>query len=97
MIEGEAEGVPEQRKCIESETYLNVQAGGFLRTHVETGQEVCKGDLLGEIKDVYGCKVEEVVMPFDGMVTGIRTKPVVWPGEVAFLVTRFVTRGHIWP
>jgi predicted deacylase len=97
MIEGEPEGVPEQRKCIEAESYLNVQVGGFLRTHVETGQEVSKGDLLGEIKDVYGRKVEEVIMPFDGMVTGIRTKPVVWPGEVAFLASRFVTRGHIWP
>jgi predicted deacylase len=97
MIEGELEGVPEQRRCIEPETYLYVQEGGFLRPNVETGQEMSKGDLLGEIKDVYGRKLEEIIAPFDGMVTGIRTKPVAWPGEVAFLVTRFVTKGTIWP
>jgi predicted deacylase len=97
MIEGEIEGVPEQRRCIESETYLYSQVGGFLRPHVETGQEMAKGDLLGVITDVYGRKLEEVIAPFDGMVSGIRTKPIVWPGEVAFLVTRFVTQGTNWP
>lgn len=97
MIGGNIEGVPEQRRCVESETYLYVEAGGFLRPNVETGHEMTKGELLGEVADVYGRPVEEIIAPFDGLVTGIRTKPIVWPGEVAILVTRFVTKGTIWP
>jgi predicted deacylase len=96
MIGGEIEGVPEQRRCVEPETYLYSQVGGFLRPNVETGQEISKGDLLGEITDVYGRVVEKVVAPFDGLASGIRTKPIIWPGEAAFLITRFVTKGILW-
>jgi predicted deacylase len=35
---------------------------------------------LGEV-------LEELRSPIDGMILGIRTKPIIWPGEKAFLVS----------
>jgi predicted deacylase len=96
MLEGTIEGVPEKRRIIEPETYLDSKGSGFLRPVVETGQLVSEGQFLGELLDIYGRKVEEIRVPFDGIVTGIRTKPVAWPNERLFLVSRFV-EGTYWP
>jgi predicted deacylase len=91
MIEGELEDIPEERRVIDKETYVYAQTGGLLRPTVRTGDLVSKGDLLGVVKDAYGTVVEEFTAPFDGVVTGIRTKPVVWAGEPVFLASTFIT------
>ncbi len=91
MIEGDLEDIPKERRVIDKETYVYAQIGGLLRPAVSTGQLVSKGDLLGVAKDVYGTEVEEFKAPFDGIVTGVRTKPVVWAGEPVFLTSTFIT------
>lgn len=91
MIEGDLEGIPEERKVIDNETYIYAQVGGLLRSNVLTGDLISEGELLGVVKDVYGTVVEEFTAPFDGIVTGIRTKPVVWGGEPVFLTSTFIT------
>jgi predicted deacylase len=91
MIEGDLEDLPEERRCIDRETYIYAQVGGLLRPYVRTGDLMAKGDLLGVATDVYGIATEEFRAPFDGVVTGIRTKPVVWAGEPAFLTSTFIS------
>jgi predicted deacylase len=85
MLKGEVEGVPAQRRYIDSEVYVYTDKGGFLKPAVTTGQAIREGDLLGTCLDIYGRKVEESFSPVTGLVTGVRTKPVVWPGEPVFL------------
>lgn len=97
MVEGEIEPVPGQRKCIDSETYLYASNTGILRAKVKTGQLIKKGDLLGLVQDFYGKVKEEVRSPLDGIVTGIRTKPMVWTGEPVFLVANFIEEGAAGP
>jgi predicted deacylase len=96
MLEGTIEGLPKNRRIVETETYLDSKGSGFLKPLVETGQLISEGQLLGELLDIYGRKVEEILSPFDGIVTGVRTKPVAWPNERLFLVSRFV-EGTYWP
>ena len=54
------------------------------------GELVTAGQPIGTICDVYGRVNQEVTAPHDGLVTGIRTKPVVWAGEPVFLVANFI-------
>jgi len=90
MIEGEVERVPERRRYIDSETYIFARNGGFLRPSVKTGDLIHEGQLIGITQDLYGNTLEEISSPLDGIVTGIRTKPVAWGGEMLFLVAGFI-------
>lgn len=91
MIEGDLEDIPQERRCIDRETYVYAQVGGLLRPNVRTGDLMSRGELLGVATDVYGTVVEEFRAPFDGIVTGIRTKSVVWAGEPVFLTSTFIS------
>ncbi len=91
MLDGQPEDIPKNRKTVEAETYCYVKKGsGILKPFKKTGNLMEKNSILGVVMDVYGNEVEKILAPFDGIVTGIRTKPVVWGGEVAFLVSRFI-------
>ena len=91
MIKGVSEGIPEKRRYIDSETYVYANIGGILRPKVKTGELIAEGQLLGIVHDVYGNTVEEAHASLDGIVTGIRTKPVVWGGEPMFLIAPFIS------
>ena len=91
LIDGTIKGIPQDRKCIDTETYIYVKEGGLLRPTVKTGESVQEGQLIGTICDVYGEVNQRLSSPLDGIVTGVRTKPVVWPGEPAFLVANFIS------
>ena len=97
MIQGELEPVPQDRKCIDSETYLYADHTGVLRAQVQTGQLIEEGERLGVIQDFYGTIKQEVHAPLEGIVTGIRTKPMVWAGEPVFLVANFIEAGEVGP
>jgi len=90
MLPGKIEGVPAKRRYIDSEVYVYANKGGLLKPAVVTGQEIKEGDLLGVCLDIYGHTVEEFRAPLTGLATGIRTKPVVWPGEPVFLTAQLL-------
>jgi len=90
MIPGVIEGLPENRRCIDTETYVYATEGGISRPLVRTGELVEEGQVIGTICDVYGRVNQEVVAPHSGLVTGIRTKPIVWAGEPVLLVANFI-------
>jgi predicted deacylase len=90
MLPGEVEDVPNKRRFIDSEVYVYADKGGLLKPAMSTGQAVNEGDLIGICLDIYGRTVEEYHSPVTGLVTGVRTKPVVWPGEPVFLTARLL-------
>jgi len=90
MVEGTLQQIPAERVCIDTETYLYASVGGILRPKVRTGDRIKKGALLGSVIDFFGGVNEKILAPLDGVVTGIRTKPVVWAGDPTFLVANFI-------
>lgn len=61
---------------------------GFLRPYVEIGDRVVEGQRIGLITDVAGNTVEEVLAVQDGVVTTIRTKPILPAGGATFQVSK---------
>jgi len=91
MIEGQPEGIPKERKYIDTETYIYATVGGLLRPKVKTGDLAKEGQIIGVLYDVHGHITEKVSAPFDCIVTGIRTKGVAWVSEPLFLVSSFIS------
>lgn len=89
---GNLEGVPvlpRQWRLIEGRPDHS-QRAGFLRSFVELGDRVFAGQRIGQIADVAGANVEEVLAVQDGIVTTIRTKPILPAGGATFQVSRVI-------
>jgi predicted deacylase len=54
---------------------------------VQLGEQVSKGQRIGLISDVAGNALEEVLALHDGIVTTIRTKPILPAGGATFQVS----------
>ncbi len=61
-------------------------AGGFFRTAVQLGDDIDRGARLGDIVDLDGDVVAEVVAPMSGEVWASRTTPAVRPGELISMI-----------
>lgn len=81
--------LPRQWHTIEGRPDHSIK-GGFLRPFVELGDRVIQGQRIGLITDLVGKTVEEVVAVQDGIVTTVRTKPVLPPGGATFQVSKVV-------
>lgn len=63
--------------------YLNADMAGIFVPKIEIGDQVKKGDILGEILNPLSGNVEQVVeAPIDGMVFTRREYPVVYSGSL---------------
>jgi predicted deacylase len=78
--------LPRQWKVIEGRPDHSENAG-FLQSFVQLGEQVSEGQRLGLISDVAGNTHEEVLAPHDGIVTTIRTKPILPAGGATFQVS----------
>lgn len=63
--------------------HLYSERGGFFISNVDVGDMVSKGDTLGEIRNLNGKIIEEIVVPTDG-VTFMVTSPAIWEGDVTY-------------
>lgn len=88
MVEG-APDLPSSWSIIEG-GWINSNQGGFLRPKVRLNQKVLKNNVLGEIVNVHGLKVEDIKAPYDGIVYGIRTFPSLDPGDWTFFIGKFL-------
>ncbi|MES9539541.1 MULTISPECIES: M14 family metallopeptidase [unclassified Actinomadura] len=71
-------------------THVTSAEGGFFRALAEPGDVVPAGRPLGEIRNVYGDKVEAVSLPTPALVIGIRRDPIVHSGDrVGFVATEW--------
>lgn len=61
--------------------YLHSYNGGISHLIKKEGELVKKGEMLCEMTDVYGNKLEELKAPYDGVVIGFWSIPVIRPGD----------------
>jgi predicted deacylase len=78
-VRGEPEVVTRSR-------WVRVDDGGLLFTHVQLGQSVSAGELLGMVVEPTAHERSEVRSPWSGRVIGMAWQQVVIPGFAAFHV-----------
>ena len=87
MIEGKPLKI-ELPEIIERER-IRVEHEGLLHYHVKVGDLLSEGDIIGEIKDLYGEVVETVRAPKKGIVSFMIHNPMVQRGEsIIFYILR---------
>lgn len=95
IIEGELEGIPDQYIKVEGDPegeYWNCHTGGVLRSHVQLGDQVEAGDLLGVLVNPLGEAMEEIRAPISGIIMGMRTKPHTVAGDWTYFVGKITGR-----
>jgi predicted deacylase len=65
---------------------LIAPAGGFFRTTMRLDDEVFAGALLGEIIDVAGEPIAQIIAPADGVIWAWRTTPAIHPGDLLGMI-----------
>jgi predicted deacylase len=82
MIEGQPEGIKPVQRIFEKLHDVKASFGGFYTCKVDAGQTVMKGDMVGEIKSIFGEPLETLVSPADGCVFVYNTWPPVKSGDL---------------
>ncbi len=84
MLPGEPEELTEPQRSFSKVTPVHVGRGGGLHLTVGLGDEVKRGQRLGEVVDTFGDVVEELVSPVDGFVQRMMKLANVATGAEAF-------------
>lgn len=71
---------PEFQVIVKSSEWVRADHGGILETLIEPGSLVYKEDIIARISNPFGRTVAEVTAPFNGLVVGTTTLPMVNPG-----------------
>ncbi len=71
-----------------SSKWLRAPIGGLLRTYLTDGDLAHEGDLLGSVSDPFGDTDMEIRAPFNGIIVGRATLPVVNEGDAVFHLAR---------
>ncbi len=75
----------------QDEGWIIAHRGGILRTFVELGQSIKKGEKLGTISDPFSADIgEHVKAPQDGLIVGINTTPLIHEGLSIFKIASFI-------
>lgn len=84
---GMIDGAVEHRKDVMDVelNYLHTNNGGIQKLIRRENEIVEKGELLAEITDVFGNKIEELRAPYRGIVIGFWSIPVIRPGDWWYL------------
>ncbi|HOL18113.1 MAG TPA: hypothetical protein PLY40_07510 [Bacillota bacterium] len=88
MMDGEVKKVDQQ---IDTElNYLHTPVGG-IHTPLQKPMQIVKpGDILAAITDVFGNHLAEIECPFDAVVVGYYSVPVIQPGDWSYLIGRLL-------
>lgn len=70
--------------------YLHITNGGVYHPAKHIGEKASKGDVLGYVENIFGECVDERIAPYDGIVVGTWTPPVIQPREWCCLFGKFV-------
>lgn len=90
------EGVKRKKKRKQKEVFVarssywvRAPESGSLRAQKKCGDQVNKGDLLGEISDPYGRNKVKVIASKTGIIIGMTMLPLVNNGDALFHIARF--------
>lgn len=81
MLDGKPD-LPQKAKVF-NPYHIYSKHGGFFISNVVAGDLVTKGDTLGEIRNLRGKILEEIIVPTDGIVHMV-TSPAIWEGDVTY-------------
>jgi predicted deacylase len=65
-------------------SWVRAERGGILFSVAELGDNVEKGDVLGNVTDPITNEVSNISAPFDGRIIGVTVNQVVMPGFAAY-------------
>jgi len=66
-----------------------IHTAGLFYPFVRLADPIRKGDVLGEIRDLQGQTVEQIIAPQDGIVLLMMTNPVKHPDDLVFKVWKY--------
>lgn len=73
------------------EEWITAQKGGILHSHINLGQTIQEGELIGTISDPFGAEeTEKIHSPMEGIVVGINTTPLIHEGLALFKIASFL-------
>jgi predicted deacylase len=86
MIPTEADAEPARATVYKKTRWLRVPPGaaGMFLTSLQTGDEVKRGEQLGEVVDPLSDKSARIVSPDDGVIIGMVVPTVVYTGDALF-------------
>lgn len=76
----------EPSRLIEKTSWVRAPKAGLFLWYKDSGQEILKGEPLGEINDPYGQRSRKIYAPRDGFIIGHNNAPVVSQGDALFHV-----------
>lgn len=88
MLEGEVV-VRDDQMTVEL-NYIHSRNGGIQKLIKKENDIVEEGELMGEIYDVFGNKIEELYAPYRGVVIGFWSVPVIRPGDWWYLFAKIL-------
>ncbi len=79
------EGQPEKPKTakIFNPYHIYSTRGGLFISHVKAGDLIKERDMLGEVRNLNGKIIEEIIAPTDGIIHMV-TSPALWEGDVTY-------------
>jgi predicted deacylase len=81
-----------KRKFIENYVFVRTDQTGLWYPDIKVSQLVKKEQVVGQIRDVFGQTIHDVQSPIEGVVTCIRTSPMIQPGNVIFELGEIVSQ-----
>lgn len=73
--------VPKEQLLTSNSKDVKSNSGGFVRLKVVLGERVKKGQVMGEITNIFYDVIEEVEVPMDGFVIRATTTPTICSGD----------------
>lgn len=85
MVKGEKELAREIPSSVSTfAERVTTKTTGIVSYEVKPGQHVTKGQLLGEVRNVFGDAIEQIFSPVDGILYSHEDQSVTFPGLVLF-------------
>jgi predicted deacylase len=78
-----------KHRYIEKRTSIDSKHRGFFSSDNKAGQEIVKGSKIGQITDLFGNHLEDVISPVDGIILYMNATPPISKGENLFSI------GHL--
>jgi len=84
-----SDAIPQKPVPIKRGAKIECEVGGLFYSYVKPGDRVSKGDLLGEIKNIWGEVQQTITAPADCMILMYVSNPVIAAGDVVLGYAEF--------